>query len=292
VYFVGLQGQKQVQQYGLKDLQCPGVNSYEFISVLQTLKPDVLLVGSWGEIIKRHLIEYPGLLLINCHPSKLPAHRGANPYSSVILQGEAETGVTFHRIVPKIDAGPIILQRTIPLESEESGATVRDKCAAAAYEMVKELTTILKGHILEGKPLLEVEQDASLKSYYGQLKVEDGLLNWKHDANAMCLQMRALFPWVACSTYLEGKRRIMFYDPKFVPRTQLSGHPKLPGTILSFQQGRIRIVLADESRDLEVTAYQFSNHQTLWPMWLCRFLAPFLLRPGKRFWNPDSPIEK
>ena len=278
--------QQQVRQFGLRDIQCKGLNAYEFTAILQELRPDVLLVGSWGEIIKPHLIEHPGLLLVNCHPSKLPAHRGANPYSSVILQGEAETGVTFHRVAPKIDAGAIILQRAVPLEQNESGATVRDKCASIAYEMVPELLNRLNSHVIQGEPLGEIEQEHALQSYYPQLKPKDGQLEWAWNADTMCRRMRALFPWIACSSYLDGKHHIMFYDPQFVPRIVAAENAPAPGTIVVFQQGRIRVALADPERELLVSAYQFATGQKFWPMWLTRLLAPFLLRPGKRFTNP------
>lgn len=275
--------QQEVRQFGLREIQCKGLNAYEFTVILQDLKPDVLLVGSWGEIIKPHLIDLPGLLLINCHPSKLPAHRGANPYSSVILQNESETGVTFHRVAPTIDSGAIILQRAVPLEDTESGATVRDKCASVAYEMVAELLGRLRGYILDAEPLGEIEQDHSLKSYYPQLKPKDGELDWNWGVDAMCRHMRALFPWIACSSYLEGKHHMMFYDPQFVPRQNLNETLPPPGTILAFESGKIRVALADFERELLVSAYQFASGQRFWPMWLTRLLAPFLLRPGKRF---------
>lgn len=275
--------QQQVERLGLMDVRCKGMNTYEFTTLLQELKPDVLLVGSWGEIIKRHLIEYPGLLLINCHPSKLPAHRGANPYSSVVIHGETETGVTFHRVAPKIDAGEIILQQSVPLEANENGATVRDKCMAAAYELVKPLVRRLKAHLLHGQPLEAYEQDHAAHSYYPQLKPEDGLLDWSASPDAMCRQMRGLFPWIACSSYLDGKWHVTFYDPQFLWQSPATDNGVLPGTILSFEAGKLCIALADPSQRLEVRAYQFVVGKTLCPMWLTKLLAPIVFRPKRRF---------
>jgi methionyl-tRNA formyltransferase len=275
--------QKQVEQCGLRDIACKGMNSYEFTALIKELQPDVVLVGSWGEIIKRHLIEHPGIILINCHPSKLPAHRGANPYSSVIRERAQETGVTFHRMAPQIDAGAILLQKAIPLGLDENGETVRDKCMTVAYELVPELVRRLKAHVVYGEPLEEQPQDETQQSYFSQLKPEHGAIRWEDSAESICRQMRALFPWIACYGQLSPKLRVMFYDPNFVavaPESQQS-HP--PGLIISAKKGRLRIALSDPGQVLEVSLYQFASGNHGVPPWLNGVFSLFWLRPGQRF---------
>ncbi len=264
------------------------MNAYEFISQLQILKPDVVLVGSWGEILQPHLLTPDTPLMINCHPSKLPAHRGANPYSSVIRTGEPETGVTFHRMAPQIDAGPIILQRAFPLNDWETGDSLREKCAQTAQNMVPELVQLLHDHLHNGATLPMQEQDPSQKSYFPQLKAEDGAIDWKSSIEALSQQLRGLFPWVACYGILENRHTVLFYDPKLVdldPQTSSSSPPPMPGTILSHERGVIRIALNTPQTVLEVSQYQFGKpgQPTYWPLWLSRFRGPFILRPGLRF---------
>jgi methionyl-tRNA formyltransferase len=282
--------QKRVAEMNLVDIRCQGMNSYEFAELLQQLQPDVVLVGSWGEILRPHLLDEAEPLIINCHPSKLPAHRGANPYSSVIREGETETGVTFHRMAPKIDAGAIILQRAFPLTADMDGAIVRDQCAATAQEMIPDLVQILKTHILHDSPLPEAEQNHAEHSYFPQLKPEDGAIHWENSLDRVHQKMRALFPWIASYSMLQGHRIVLFYDPHFV-----QGDPqgKAPGTILNFRRGVIQIALADPHRVLEVSAYQFARllgpkTNAYWPVWLCRWLAPFILVPGHRFVTPRA----
>jgi methionyl-tRNA formyltransferase len=287
--------QKRVAETGLKDIRCKGMNSYEFADILQQLKPDVVLVGSWGEILRRHVLDEARPILINCHPSKLPAHRGANPYSSVIRTEEIETGVTFHRMATQIDAGAIILQQTIPLTTGEDGASVRDKCAMAAQAIIPELVRLLNDHLAERSPLPQIEQDPSQQSYFSQLKPEDGALQWEDTAEAMHRQIRSLFPWIACYGVLEGRRPVIFYDPRFVVG---NSQGQAPGTILSLQRGTLQIALADNSLVLEVSSYQFGRARArqYWPLWFSQILAPFILQPGKRFITPQlktsAPLEE
>ena len=277
--------QDMVRAHGLPDIVCPGINHYAFMNVLAQYQPDVTLIGSWGEILKPHLLDRKDVLFVNCHPSKLPAHRGANPYASVILADEKETGVTFHRMTPEIDAGAILLQKTIPLTAHETGDTLRLKCAAVTVDMTHELTAMLYRHCIENAPLEGQEQDETLKSYYPSLTPESGLIPWQEDARGIYRHCRAMFPWVACYGYLEGRRMIRLFSPRFTPRVPpiSPSFPEPGGTILSYRGGMLRIALSDPYWMIEVPLYQTVDHRGAWPIWLCRLLAPFWFRPGRRF---------
>jgi methionyl-tRNA formyltransferase len=277
-----------VEQAGLRDIVCPGMNSFEFIQLLQEIRPHVVLVGSWGEILKAHVLEFPGVVLVNCHPSLLPAHRGANPYASVILQQERETGVTFHRMASGIDTGPVLLQRSVPLTQEETGDSVRAKCVVAAYEMVPELIEQLRNHSLFGHPLSEHPQDERAKSYFGQLKQEAGLLDWSQSPEALSRQIRALYPWVVCYSLLQGRWSVLFYYSRFIQREPASVKAVAPGTIVRFdwRTGFIQVALSDPGCVLQLEHYQVAlTERFFMPSWLVRLLAPVLFCPGRRFWH-------
>lgn len=274
-------------QAGLTDVQCDGLNGYAFTQVLESLRPQVVLVGSWGEIIKSHVLERPDVLIINCHPSKLPAHRGGNPYASVILEQETETGVSFHRMAPQIDAGPILLQQTIPLGPDESGASVRDACSAVAMEMVRPLMVQLAAHLWEGQPLPAWEQDHSQKSYFPPLKPQDGRLDWNQPVDALYRRCRALYPWVMCSGVLESGHEVLFQDPQFQPCPQrLMRRSASPGTILDVNARGLWVALADPQWVLYVQHYQLGGDQGVMPAMMAQMMSWWLLSPGKRFVIP------
>lgn len=285
------QFQQLVEQSGLSDIRCSGINAYEFSRILGELKPDVVLIGSWGEIIKPHLIDQPDFMLINCHPSLLPAHRGANPYASAILAGDAETGVTFHRVAVRIDAGAILMQDRIPLDSHDTGGAVREKCALLAQQMTPLLIETLHRHLRGGEPLEETVQDESQKSHYPPLKPSDGLLDWQKSPWELYVQWRGLLPWIACYSHLEGKRPVFLYDLQFIPRpAELPENGELPGTILSVKDRLLRISLSDPAYIVQVSSYQMAGIKGYLSIGLSRFLAPWFLRPGKRFFSNISPV--
>ncbi len=82
---------------------------------LKALDADYLVVVAYGKIIPQSLLDMPRITPINVHGSLLPAYRGASPLQSVFLDGKEHTGMTIMRMVAELDAGPIIVQKNVPL---------------------------------------------------------------------------------------------------------------------------------------------------------------------------------
>ncbi|MFN0093283.1 MAG: methionyl-tRNA formyltransferase [Dehalococcoidia bacterium] len=81
----------------------------------------------------------PELRAVNFHPMLLPEGRGPDPYPWVILEGRPETGITLHEMTPRLDDGPILLQRAIPVHERETAVTLALRSAIAAREATSEL---------------------------------------------------------------------------------------------------------------------------------------------------------
>ncbi|PYO04443.1 MAG: methionyl-tRNA formyltransferase, partial [Gemmatimonadetes bacterium] len=87
----------------------------ELYDTLEKLKPDIAVVVAYGSLLPQKIIDLPKRGTLNIHASLLPALRGAAPIQAAIRQGFTETGVTVMRVVPALDAGPIILQAEAPI---------------------------------------------------------------------------------------------------------------------------------------------------------------------------------
>ncbi|MDD3013429.1 MAG: methionyl-tRNA formyltransferase [Candidatus Gastranaerophilales bacterium] len=182
-----------IKTYKIPEINAKSINSEKFIKQALKLQPDVILVGAWGEKIKSNAIILPKIACVNCHPSLLPAHRGPNPYSSTIKQGETRTGITFHLVDEKFDTGHILLQKEINILESDTGGSLREKCAFRARDSVKEL---LDG--LENALFLPQKQDESRASYFPRLTQEDAAINWEMPASVIYNQIRGLQPWIDC----------------------------------------------------------------------------------------------
>jgi methionyl-tRNA formyltransferase len=124
---------------GLPTLKPTRIRTPEFLTDLNTLEPDLLVVAAYGRILPDPLLEAARLMPINVHASLLPRHRGAAPIEGAILAGDRESGVTIMRVIDRMDAGPILLQRAITLAADETQGTLKEKLAELGAQALLEV---------------------------------------------------------------------------------------------------------------------------------------------------------
>ena len=122
------------QELGLPLLQPekPGTQEAEW---LERHGVRLVFVMAYGHLLRKHLLAAPALGYVNFHASLLPKYRGASPVESAVASGERETGVSLMRIVPKMDAGPVLDMESVAVEPLDTGASVREKLAAATVPL-------------------------------------------------------------------------------------------------------------------------------------------------------------
>ena len=191
------------------------------LAPLRALAPDLLLVGGFGIILKRPLLELPALGCVNCHSSLLPRHRGPNPFSAVVLAGEAESGVTFHRMTERIDAGDILLQHAFPLDDTDTGGSIYRKACIAAGALVLDVLDALACGEVHGTP-----QDETTATYDPRLQEEELHLDWSRPAQELDRLVRACVPF-SLARFTHRGRTV------YVSRTRWDDEEALapPGTI-------------------------------------------------------------
>src|SRR5882762_11614756 len=102
-------------RHSIPTLKPTKIRTAEFTEELKAFEPDLLVVAAYGRILPDSILSMPRIAPINVHASLLPRHRGASPIEGAILAGDKETGVTIMRITSRMDAGPILLARAIPI---------------------------------------------------------------------------------------------------------------------------------------------------------------------------------
>ncbi len=144
----------------IKEIKTNSVNSKKFRDFLKKTKADVVLVGSWSEKFSIETIEIPKYGIINCHPSLLPLHRGANPYFWQIYSGDKKAGVTFHFMNEKYDSGEILMQASFDIMPYMTGGSLKTKTSKVAEVMLPQLLFDLEENVL-----IPVKQDESKATY-------------------------------------------------------------------------------------------------------------------------------
>ena len=100
------------------------VNAEPFVRSLRAYRPDVVVMASFDQILSADTLAVPTRAWLNIHPSLLPRHRGPEPIYWTIVNGDAEAGITIHQTVPRIDAGPILAQRRVPVSKHDNAGTL------------------------------------------------------------------------------------------------------------------------------------------------------------------------
>lgn len=95
---------------------------------LQALKPDLVVLARYMQILSPQIVETYRWRIINIHPSLLPHFPGANPYRQAFESGVRVTGCTAHFVTEALDQGPIILQDVFHINvGQDTAADVRNR---------------------------------------------------------------------------------------------------------------------------------------------------------------------
>jgi methionyl-tRNA formyltransferase len=173
------------------------------IAVLEPERPSaglaldapLVVVCAYGLLIPDELLAER--LWLNVHPSLLPRWRGAAPVERAIMAGDEETGVTIHRTVKELDAGPIVAQRAFPIGPDDDAGSVFVNAARVGAEL-------LDGVLDDPSPVF-VPQPASGVTYAEKIGPADRVLDLSRPAVELVRQVRALSPHIGARAELHGR---------------------------------------------------------------------------------------
>lgn len=163
--------------------------------------PDITIVAQYGNIIPNHILDAATYKTINVHTSLLPKYRGASPIQSALIHGETMTGITIMQMDAGLDTGPILSQKDIAIQKDETYLELDARMAQEAVTLlIKTIPEYVSGKCL---PLPQQESEAT---FCKQLSREDGRINWQDNAFTIYNQYRGMTPWPGVWTLWEEKR--------------------------------------------------------------------------------------
>lgn len=176
------------------------VKDHEFVDILKTLKPDVIVVIAFGQILSKEILELPKYGCINVHASLLPKYRGAAPIQWAVINGDKKSGVTTMYMAEGLDTGDIIDTSEIVLDEKETGGSLFDKLADLGGKLI--LNTLDK---LETGTATRTRQDDARSTYAGKITKELGKIDFTKSAAEIERLIRGLNPWPSAFTYMDDK---------------------------------------------------------------------------------------
>ena len=145
---------------GVPLLRLARVNDYDSLVSLERLRAELFVVASFDQILGPKALKLPPSGFVNVHPSLLPSYRGPEPIYWAIVKGETEAGISFQRVAPAIDAGPLLAQERVPVLPTDTAGTLTKRVTGAAPARLPDVVK----RALSGDPGTPMDMDAG--SYF------------------------------------------------------------------------------------------------------------------------------
>ena len=202
------------------------------IDALSALRPDLIVVVAFGQILPENVLNIPKYGCINVHASLLPQYRGAGPIQWALIRGEKEIGVTTMLMDAGMDTGPMLLKKTVPTHFDETAADLSPRLAEAGAALLIETLSRLKQGALKALPQNDAET-----SMAPLIKKEDGRVQWQMSAQDIFNRWRGLTPWPGLTSFYKKTR----WKMTSMGLGATAGHFGAPGEILRLSSEGLEI---------------------------------------------------
>lgn len=182
-------------------LQPENINDGHVIQKIKELKPDLMILVAYGQILSKEVLDIPTLGCLNIHPSLLPKYRGSAPIQWAIIRGETETGISFLFMNEKIDSGDIIAQKKVEILPEETFRELNQRLASKSAEMIEVILEKIKIGNFQ-----KISQTQERYFYARKLNKMDCRIHWENDAVNIYNLIRGLSPVPGAYTEFKGKK--------------------------------------------------------------------------------------
>ena len=175
--------------------------SRDGVETLKGLAPDIMVTAAYGQILSQEVIDIAPHGIINIHGSLLPKLRGAAPIQYAVLMGLEQTGITILKTVRKVDAGEIILQKSLDILPYETNGELFERMSKLGADAVMQALQLIDSGKATYTP--QVEEEATFCS---KITAEQEQIDWTKPSNEIINLVRALCPSPSAWTTVNGKR--------------------------------------------------------------------------------------
>lgn len=219
---------------GVQVLQPPSLRAAAEIQALKDLKPDLIVVVAYGQLLPADVLAVPRVACLNIHASLLPRWRGAAPIQAALLAGDAVTGVSLMQMEQGLDTGPVYAARALDIHPHETAGELHDRLACLGAELLLDNLEAVLDDRLQARP-----QSESGVTWAPRIAKSDGLIDWRRSATDIDRQIRAYNPWpMAYTVYAGQSLRCLRASPG--PKSD-AGMTAPPGSVLGLVAGALHV---------------------------------------------------
>lgn len=225
----------------------------ELYETLKSLKPDVIVVVAFGQILPQKILDIPKYGSVNVHGSLLPKYRGAAPIQWSIINGDEVTGITTMYMDAGMDTGDMILKREVKIEPNDTFGTLYEKMKIAGGELI--INTLEK--IADGMaPRTKQPEEYTIAPI---IEKTLGNIDWNKTSKEIRNLIRGLNPIPCAYTSIEGQK-MKIYMAEY---TEIKNEDEvLPGTVIKANR-KDGLVIATKDGALEITEIQMPNSKKM-----------------------------
>lgn len=209
------------EEFNIPVFQPKSMKSQEALQILTDLKPDVVVVAAYGQILPQAVLDVPRFGCINIHGSLLPKYRGASPIQQAVLNGDKVTGVTTMLMNAGLDTGDILLSVKTEIGENETSGELFDRLAQLGGELILKTLDVVENGTAEPK-----KQDDSFATHTSKIDKSLCPIDFSKPSFEVHNKIRGLNPWPIATAKLCGKNVKIF-------SSRLSGLSGASGTVLS-----------------------------------------------------------
>jgi methionyl-tRNA formyltransferase len=165
------------------------LNNEEELKIFKKLRPDIVVVVAYGQIIPKKFLEISKFGFINIHASLLPKWRGAAPIQRAIMNGDKKIGVSIMRIEEKLDSGPVLSSEEIKLNHNLTYGEIEPKLSILGASLLIKTLQNLKNGKVEFKNQIHTEA-----TYAKKISKDEARINWNLDAEIVMAHIHGLSP--------------------------------------------------------------------------------------------------
>tara|TARA_X000000368_G_scaffold414710_1_gene405055 strand:+ start:734 stop:1651 length:918 start_codon:yes stop_codon:yes gene_type:complete len=156
---------------------------------LKSIKPFIVIVVAYGQIIPKNFLELSEMGFLNIHASLLPKWRGAAPIQRSIMNQDEETGISFMKIEEGLDEGPYLKQIKIKIDNQTTSKVLSEKLSKIGAENILECLSLI-----ENGEAKFIKQNASKATYAKKINKKESKINWEDSAKNILSKINGLNP--------------------------------------------------------------------------------------------------
>ncbi len=229
-------------------IKVDNINDQKNFDILKKIKPDIILVMGWSQIIKKPILNIPKCGVIGSHPTELPKYRGRAPIPWTIIKNLKRSALTFFFMSEEIDDGDILDQEIFLINKNDDSTSIYDKIIKLGKKMITKNLKLIEN----GTEKRTVQDPSKFLEYWNRRKPEDGLIDWNDDAETIDRLIRAsTFPYPGSYTFFKNSKLII-WKSEYEQNDQSK-----PGEILQINEDSIKV--GTKNGFILITKISFDN---------------------------------